>query len=1815
MSDNNEVEENANVPAETNNSSTTNKSSNVSKGIQKKVQERLSKSLKKNVAKQSLMKVLMPILIYAIAFIMILIIIIGIILFLITMPGMVMDQLKAFARQVGDAVSSWFGSDSTTQVNDEDVYETLDYLEQMGYDLKGYGFLTDYVGEDDDGVERDEENDTISEAESDFIVTYLVSDNYVYTIKNFNLVADNALIGLGQHIASLFTGGESNKHWSRGMLEIYLDGGNLGAEAEYYDVYKLGYVKSDPESKTLEIKRGWFNNSIKYNLDGWTGRYGMPIDFLLSVHLATMMPDLSYDMATSFNTIIKLLLHPVGGGEQDENTAIGYYKIGDKYIAYDEFADAATSGFTGSLNTWRISKKEAMVLFEKYPELKSPENCTGTANVGEDPIVPEDEEGYEEHSVDFALTVDANGDDIYNEYLYTSSPEYLNNEDGKAKKDQLVEYYNEMINTFKEYGFKAEDATNAGMAESISSIDGFKAMLEDQPEMEDEDQGNGIVHTYEYREPTKKLSKTIVWESTDPKFDTYTAEIELTYDNYDYVVVDENIPEGSVGRETISPMNGAKVKYKIVGDWTEERIQEWLDEKEIEVPEEARCSNLVGEEDECCSACRKYLQNIYDYIKKADVSDLEIYQPYISRVVDHWYRDVYFVSDKEKQFVTYDYEYESIMKERWTLYETYEDGDLEGEYKLYKVNEDGSLGDLYGGTQEEAQEAGIPVSKKAVTEEISSMAEDLQWHETANDKLAAYEVEDISIEDFQAVYPDVTEEDDDYEIKKNVYVKLITTGNIVQTGEGQRTETNPLIKKMFLQNEYLRYDGSAETAEIIKELRKQINGEEEENYYGPVKGERAITVESSEEEGKIEKEFEEVDYTDVSVEIDGEEHKISEYSGTVNLNQDSLNAFSMLENTHTLDADYIYRDFKELIVELGFFEKEELTDEAPRLLQWLIPDIGSYGYPTREIDKNEHEFGTMIHSKGDTEANIKNTLTAAIQMASAEESTEELESGQTSSTDTTNGISVEEQNFDNIVSGLNLESSTEFTSLGSVSESSTSLLSIDEWWESQQEMFDVFQSEGWTYALDHSCSTFDIARTSGKHTTDCSLMASWALQRLGALDEGLTFSSALGESGSLSGGAVADSLLDAGAEVIVPAAGTKFSSAASSGELEPGDVLFYSGHVSIYCGPEYEKGGETYCWDTGSTSGIQAGGPRDTSWESRDIKLIVRFPLGTGGGQTGEAYSGYEGNEAVVSPVTGILLDYGTYEDEVDSVTGEEYRVNVDLKYGTGLMSNTNSETEDTQQTQEQTQTETEGETQIDKVGYAKILVLDKENYKKLETALISSTQFEDSFLASNGNYREIDDLTEETVNEGNGDYDPWTDIDKTLYGYKEFARIYEEFGIAGNIIYIDGFKCELPDEEFDIKAQGETESPSGEEITMSTFEGITTSIFDGSGNISEDAEILDSLYETDDISKMASKKATEKLNAEAQVKTDAISSLYVNGLRVIKEGTVIGRTITDRELIVDYRGKTYEDYRGGATVTTEDENGATTTIENGDKVIGNYIRIIMSDINKDIVENVEDYMKLDGETEGTSQQADHFSVIGTVLSKEEWVEKALAYTANHGDSTFKNRANLEELYDICEEKGINPEFIFVRGIQECGLSAANGNNYWGYNTPNGSGLWDGGTWQHVLELYCDTILEYQDPASSYYQTIMERYEERKACTENGGIDPYGYGLPSSVSGLQCLYSWLGDDHSANDAGGGGMYYLYPWGWGGNQYEGENKIIFESKEEFESLCGSKHGTSGGATSSTPTTVWEQGMYTAWQSKKIIDPAKEIFGELAGTHDP
>ena len=165
-----------------------------SEQVKKKVKEKVKKEAVKGAAKHSLMAAMSTVLMYVALAIIILFIIIGLIMFFVTMPGMVMEKLKALFEEAGKFIAAYFGADTTQMIKNEEVYETLDYLEQMGWDLKSEGFLTGYIESEADapdgtdtsnGVNVDEkvgvlrdDDDKIIAAESDFIFTYIVSDNY-----------------------------------------------------------------------------------------------------------------------------------------------------------------------------------------------------------------------------------------------------------------------------------------------------------------------------------------------------------------------------------------------------------------------------------------------------------------------------------------------------------------------------------------------------------------------------------------------------------------------------------------------------------------------------------------------------------------------------------------------------------------------------------------------------------------------------------------------------------------------------------------------------------------------------------------------------------------------------------------------------------------------------------------------------------------------------------------------------------------------------------------------------------------------------------------------------------------------------------------------------------------------------------------------------------------------------------------------------------------------------------------------------------------------------------------------------------------------------------------------------------------------------------------------------------------------------------------------------------------------------------------------------------------------------------------------------
>ena len=1196
----------------------------INDAIRKKVKENAKKNA---AAKSKIAAASGPVIFWGVVIIVAIIVIIGIIMFLITMPGMVMDKIKSIGKTIADGWHSWWGRDDAKNVTDEEIYKALDYLDEMGYDLKGFGFLTDYVEGEKKGFKVDDDN-KIVKATSDFIKVYLASDNYVYTLKNHNLVAGtwDAFV---QHVGQFFGGSFSTK-LTRGLIAVYKErGGVLGQrESSLFSdsgLFNGDKMKLDVKAKTLTLRKGFNNKELTYSLDGWTGRYGMPVDFLMSVHVATMMPDLAYDMANHFDTEIELILH----GVSNSSIQPAYKTEDGTYVTFDDIAQGA--------------------------------NQTG---ILQDPI------------------------------------EWLRDKVGTSN-------------------FTDEEA-QATMADF-------------------------------------KITNINSENQTDAEFMT----------------------------------------------------------------------ELLGRLD------RERDNNFHYYI------------PYIGRVKNHWYRDVYYaITNDSTELVKVDYDYESKFKERWTIYETYtknEDPERAGEFKIYALNKNGGYATsaedienyspeifvkepetgyfLFRGSIEDQKKAlqgeditGVRynVAKKAKTlnSTNTSELEDLGWHEDAG-TWSAYKKEGSITTAWERLYPESEDP-----IEQRIYIRVGGATNIKQTGEGQRGETNPDIKKMFLVNEYFRYDGTQETAEAITALRKKLKSDIVENdgsEYGPLN-------ELPYKKGAF-KDVRDLSYTATELGINGSasqimqedddgklvevdrEYKISDFIGKVTINQDSLNAFSMLENTHTLDSDYIYRDFKELIVELGYFEKEELTDEIPRLLEFPVPEIGSYNYPKREIDKRENEYGTMIHSKGDIDAykalSLKQYLEDfEISEGEYQETHEPYEhftvddrefyfdeGGKLHPVDPTQfteGEHVwiqskeyvfyggefilvekepqeeephphegrdedyeeeeeEEEEIELDVSGIDtsnigtdlgatianvLEKADELqkinSSLDMVETSDTSNDNIshaittelggpasfevqinctaEEFCEYAAQVHAVMENSAWGYCngrsdhgpsnghTEHGVYTTQAKAEAGRKTVDCSTFVCWVLQAAGVVPEGWRTNS--------------HGLIN------TPEFQPYLLTREDAGEPQPGDILLMdykgvNGHAQI-------NGEDNIQYNCGGTAAIRSKPKKsrafiDGTSSNPDHKYEYILRLFSSNTKKANPYEGYKGNDAVVSPVTGILLEYGTYTNEdMDSISQEQYRVNVDLKYGPLIES-----------------PKVERQIISDKVGYAKILVLDADTYQKIESELI----------------------------------------------------------------------------------------------------------------------------------------------------------------------------------------------------------------------------------------------------------------------------------------------------------------------------------------------------------------------------------------------------------------------------------------------------------------------------------------------------------------
>jgi len=232
--------------------------------------------------------------------------IIGIVSFITTMPSLVQDKILSVVTGAYDGINKLFqGEDYYLEKLAGDLERTkqkevLKYLDDMGVDPVGFGFAPFYTRYEDGTVDYDhtveieeiyefgtltglwdsiEYNKQFKEKikNEDLIFKYIVSNERTFLLDSKDTIFKN--------IGSFF----SDDYTLTGMIKT-----------EGIEGIDDSKIYTDRKSKSLIISSTnlteFENQKFRYNLEGFTGRYGMPLEFLLALHIATMSSDLTEEM-------------------------------------------------------------------------------------------------------------------------------------------------------------------------------------------------------------------------------------------------------------------------------------------------------------------------------------------------------------------------------------------------------------------------------------------------------------------------------------------------------------------------------------------------------------------------------------------------------------------------------------------------------------------------------------------------------------------------------------------------------------------------------------------------------------------------------------------------------------------------------------------------------------------------------------------------------------------------------------------------------------------------------------------------------------------------------------------------------------------------------------------------------------------------------------------------------------------------------------------------------------------------------------------------------------------------------------------------------------------------------------------------------------------------------------------------------------------------------------------------------------------------------------------------------------------------------
>ena len=278
--------------AEDNNNSIETMGGNKQQGKQqggRKKGQKTAQQIKKIVSKLKKLPIILP----AGGIILLIVLIVGLLSSFLSMPGMILENLKQAALSAWNNFLSFFdGNHVDRMIDEEDEIELAQRINAMGYDIVGSGF-TDVTEYNEDGAPT--KLGQFSDGRN-YLRAYLISNEITYTIAQWSVA--------GSWQAFWSFSGVTAGEYSQGML-------NLIDIPEDEEIISKS-ITIDRESESMKIEPTWFDSfsygTFYFDLSTWTARYGKPVELMLALHLATMMPDLTYDLCTlnEFDTKIDI---------------------------------------------------------------------------------------------------------------------------------------------------------------------------------------------------------------------------------------------------------------------------------------------------------------------------------------------------------------------------------------------------------------------------------------------------------------------------------------------------------------------------------------------------------------------------------------------------------------------------------------------------------------------------------------------------------------------------------------------------------------------------------------------------------------------------------------------------------------------------------------------------------------------------------------------------------------------------------------------------------------------------------------------------------------------------------------------------------------------------------------------------------------------------------------------------------------------------------------------------------------------------------------------------------------------------------------------------------------------------------------------------------------------------------------------------------------------------------------------------------------------------------------------------------------------